>query len=151
MSIIELEDIERIVEIKKGGQIIFVLQVYDPSAGVLLAANEVQVRQNENQKALTSMTEKISNEQDEKIKEELSLEYAQLEKKGMEISFDFIKCMVRNYKDIENDLKYMNINYLGQLVQAVQEEFSKTKDSKKKLVALSKKNSGESNSEKLAM
>lgn len=151
MSIIELEDIERIVEIKKGGQIIFVLQVYDPSAGVLLASNEVQVRQNENQKALTSMTEKISNEQDEKIKEELSLEYAQLEKKGMEISFDFIKCMVRNYKDIENDLKYMNINYLGQLVQAVQEEFSKTKDSKKKLVALSKKNSGESNSEKLAM
>lgn len=151
MSIIELEDIERIVEIKKGGQIIFVLQVYDPSAGVLLAANEVQVRQNENQKALTSMTEKISNEQDEKIKEELSLEYAQLEKNGMEISFDFIKCMVRNYKDIENDLKYMNINYLGQLVQAVQEEFSKTKDSKKKLVALSKKNSGESNSEKLAM
>ena len=151
MSIIELEDIERIVEIKKGGQIIFVLQVYDPSAGVLLAANEVQVRQNENQKALTSMAEKISNEQDEKIKEELSLEYAQLEKKGMEISFDFIKCMVRNYKDIENDLKYMNINYLGQLVQAVQEEFSKTKDSKKKLVALSKKNSGESNSEKLAM
>lgn len=151
MSIIELEDIERIVEIKKGGQIIFVLQVYDPSAGVLLAANEVQVRQNENQKALTSMTEKISNEQDEKVKEELSLEYAQLEKKGMEISFDFIKCMVRNYKDIENDLKYMNINYLGQLVQAVQEEFSKTKDSKKKLVALSKKNSGESNSEKLAM
>lgn len=151
MSIIELEDIERIVEIKKGGQIIFVLQVYDPSAGVLLAANEVQVRQNENQKALTSMAEKISNEQDEKIKEELSLEYAQLEKKGMEISFDFIKCMVRNYKDIETDLKYMNINYLGQLVQAVQEEFSKTKDSKKKLVALSKKNSGESNSEKLAM
>lgn len=151
MSIIELEDIERIVEIKKGGQIIFVLQVYDPSAGVLLAANEVQVRQNENQKALTSMTEKISNEQDEKIKEELSLEYARLEKNGMEISFDFIKCMVRNYKDIENDLKYMNINYLGQLVQAVQEEFSKTKDSKKKLVALSKKNSGESNSEKLAM
>lgn len=151
MSIIELEDIERIVEIKKGGQIIFVLQVYDPSAGVLLAANEVQVRQNENQKALTSMTEKISNEQDEKIKEELSLEYARLEKNGMEISFDFIKCMVRNYKDIETDLKYMNINYLGQLVQAVQEEFSKTKDSKKKLVALSKKNSGESNSEKLAI
>lgn len=151
MSIIELEDIERIVEIKKGGQIIFVLQVYDPSAGVLLAANEVQVRQNENQKALINMTEKISNEQDEKIKEELSLEYARLEKNGMEISFDFIKCMVRNYKDIENDLKYMNINYLGQLVQAVQEEFSKTKDSKKKLVALSKKNSGESNSEKLAM
>ncbi len=118
---------------------------------MLLAANEVQVKQNENQKALAAMMEKITNEQDEKIKEELSLQYAQLEKKGMEISFDFIKCMVRNYSEIENDLKYMNINYLGELVQAVQAEFSKVKDSKKKLVALSKKNSGELNSDKLAM
>ena len=151
MSIIELEDIERKVEIKKGGQTLFVLFVHDPSAGVLLAVNEVQVRQNENQKAMNSLMTKIGIEQDEKIKEELNLEYAQLEKKGMEISFDFIKCMVKNYADIENDLKYMNINYLGQLVQNVQEEFSKTKDSKKKLVASSKKNSGESNSEKLAI
>lgn len=151
MSVLELEEIERLVEIKKGGQTVFALQIHDPSAGVLLAVNEVQLRQNSNQKQLFELSKKIESEESPEKKLELTSDYSQLEKVGMEISFEFIKCMVKNYSEIEKDLKYMNINYLGQLVQLVQEEFSKTKDSKKKLVALSKKNSGESNSEKLAI
>lgn len=151
MAVLELEEIQRLVEIKKGGQTVFALQIHDPSAGVLLAVNEVQLRQNDNQKKILEILSKVDSETNEQKKSELNAAYSQLEKTGMEISFEFIKCMVKNYSEIEKDLMYMNINYLGQLVQLVQEEFQKTKDSKKKLVPLSKKNSGELNLEKQAM
>lgn len=150
MATIELQEIERIVEVKKGKDS-FTLLVHEPSAGVLLAVHEVQVKQNKNQKALNETLSEIEKETDENKKQELSEKYQALESEATRTAYEFIKCMVSNYDEVENDLKYMNINYLGQVVQAVQAEFSKTTDSKKKLVAMSKKNSGESNSEKLAI
>lgn len=150
MAIIELQEIERIVEVKKGNKS-FTLFVHEPSAGVLLAVHEVQVKQNKNQKALNETLSAIEKETDEIKKQELSEKYQSLESEATKTAYEFIKCMVSNYDEVENDLKYMNINYLGQVVQAVQAEFSKTQDSKKKLVPMSKKNSGESNSEKLAI
>lgn len=150
MAVIQLEEIERIVEIKKGEKTL-TLFVHEPSAGVLLAVHEVQVRQNKNQKELNKTSSEIEKETDEERKAELSEKYQSLESEATKTAYDFIKCMVSNYSEIENELKYININYLGQIVQAVQAEFSKTTDSKKKLVPLSKKNSGELNSEKQAI
>ena len=150
MATIELQEIERIVQVKKGKDS-FTLFVHEPSAGVLLAVHEVQVKQNKNQKALNETLSAIEKETDEAKKQELSEKYQALESEATKTAYEFIKCMVSNYDEVENDLKYMNINYLGQVVQAVQAEFSKTADSKKKLVSLSKKSSGESNSEKLAI
>lgn len=150
MATIELQEIERVVEVKKGNKS-FTLFVHEPSAGVLLAVHEVQVKQNKNQKALNETLSAIEKETDENKKQELSEKYQALESEATRTAYEFIKCMVSNYDEVENELKYMNINYLGQVVQAVQAEFSKTADSKKKLVALSKKNSGESSSEKLAI
>lgn len=150
MAVIELQEIERVVEVKKGNKS-FTLFVHEPSAGVLLAVHEVQVKQNKNQKALNETLSAIEKETDETKKQELSEKYQALESEATRTAYEFIKCMVSNYDEVENELKYMNINYLGQVVQAVQAEFSKTQDSKKKLVALSKKSSGESSSEKLAI
>lgn len=150
MATIELQEIERVVEVKKGNKS-FTLFVHEPSAGVLLAVHEVQVKQNKNQKALNETLSAIEKETDENKKQELSEKYQALESEATRTAYEFIKCMVSNYDEVENELKYMNINYLGQVVQAVQAEFSKTADSKKKLVAMSKKNFGESNSEKLAI
>lgn len=150
MAVIQLEEIERIVEIKKGKQSL-TLFVHEPSAGVLLAVHEVQVRQNKNQKELNKTLSEIEKETDEEKKQELSEKHQALESEATKTAYDFIKCMVSNYSEIENELKYVNINYLGQIVQAVQAEFSKTMDSKKKLVPLSKMKSGESNSEKQAI
>ena len=150
MATIELQEFERVVEVKKGNKS-FTLFVHEPSAGVLLAVHEVQVKQNKNQKALNETLSAIEKETDENKKQELSEKYQALESEATRTAYEFIKCMVSNYDEVENELKYMNINYLGQVVQAVQAEFSKTQDSKKKLVALSKKNSGESSSEKLAI
>lgn len=150
MAIIELQEIERIVEVKRGKQS-FTLFVHEPSAGVLLAVHDVQVKQNKNQKALAETLSAIEKETDEEKKNELSEKYQALESEATRTAYEFIKCMVSNYDEVENDLKYMNINYLGQVVQAVQAEFSKTTDSKKKLVPLSKMKSGELNSEKLAI
>ncbi len=145
--ILDIEEIERIVEIKKSGNLQFSLLVFEPSAGVLLSVGDVQKKQNKNQKQLKEKLEQVNNCTNEDEKEIFANEYSDLEKQGMIISFEFIKCLVKNYDEIEHELKYLNINYLGQLVQAVQDEFSKVKDSKKKSVQKSKSTSGESNSE----